>query len=156
MHFVSFKIGERNYALSLENVESVHRMVALIPLPEAPDWMAGLVDFHGQVVPAIDVRQRLGRNGRKPRIDDRLLIVNDNARKLALIVEEASEILEVSEDLLQAPDTLSKSIPISSVIRKGEHLVLVIDPARLLPAGTADAVAGIRHETVSNPSRPES
>ncbi len=155
MHFVSFKIGERNYALSLENVESVHRMVALTPLPEAPGWMAGLVDFHGQAVPAIDVRQRLGRKGRKPRIDDRLLIVNDDARKMALIVEEASEILEVSEDLMQAPDTLSRSRPITSVIRKEERLILVLDPARLLPAEDADAMAGILPETVSAPSRLE-
>ena len=95
-YFISFKISKQIYALPLENVENVHRMVAIKQLPAAPPWVAGVINLHGQVIAAIDLRRRLGQQASKARLADRILIVNDQVHRMALIVEEASEVMEVA------------------------------------------------------------
>ena len=133
-HFVSFRLGVQIYALPLGNVESVLRMVALTPLPEAPSWIAGAVNLHGSVVPALDLRQRLAGEIRKPRPDDYLLVVKEVERLVALMVDEVTGIVEVPTHQVESPSgPLARSRPLAGVIRHEEALILVLDPGRLVP-----------------------
>lgn len=133
-HFVSFRLGTQLYALPLGDVESAVRMVALTPLPEAPSWVAGAVNFHGSVVPALDLRKRLGGETRKPRPDDYLLLVKGFERAVALIVDEVTEIVEVPARQVESPSgPLARSRSLAGMIRREEELILILDPGRLVP-----------------------
>ena len=57
---VSFVIVEQQYALPLSVVERVLPMVAMSPLPQAPPIALGVINLHGQVIPVLDIRRRLG------------------------------------------------------------------------------------------------
>ncbi len=133
-YFVCFRVDDRLYALSLEHVERTLRMVALTPLPETPPWVGGVINLQGQVVPAIDLRARFGALSREPRPDDRLLVVWASQRRVALMVDEVSEVLKPSAGEVQPPDgPLARSKPLAAVIRRREEVVLVLDPESLLP-----------------------
>jgi len=134
VHFVSFHLSAQLYALPLGNVESVLRMVALTPLPEAPSWVAGAVNLHGSVVPALDLRQRLGGESREPRSDDYLLVVKGLERPIALMVDEVTEVIEMPAQEIEPPSgPLARSRPLAGVIRRNDDLILILDPARLAP-----------------------
>jgi len=75
VHLVSFRLGRQLYALPLDHVERALRMVVVIPVPEAPTWVLGVIDLHGRVVPVVDLRQRFGQPPKEPDLDDRLLVV---------------------------------------------------------------------------------
>ena len=167
LHFVSFKIDGQGYALPLESVESVLRMVAITPLHEAPAWVAGVINLQGKVIPVIDLRQRLGRQSREYHIGDRLLVVGDQVHKMAIMVDEATEVMEVPVHLVQKPDTLHRAKPFASVIQREEDLILVLDIVRMLMPEGDDADFGMRLETIPaqadkgseiiqpNPDKPE-
>ncbi len=57
---VSFVIVEQQYALPLSVVERVLPMVAVSPLPHAPSIALGVINLHGQIIPVLDIRRRLG------------------------------------------------------------------------------------------------
>ncbi len=57
---VAFLIEGQQYGLSLPAVERVLPMVAVAPLPQAPAVALGVINIHGQVVPALDIRRRFG------------------------------------------------------------------------------------------------
>ena len=137
-HFVTFGVDGRAYALPLDQVGRALRMVALIPVPEAPPWIAGLMNLQGQVVPVLDIRKRFGRPSRDPRLDDRLLVVQRRAGTYALMVDEVKDVLAYLLSEMEAPaGALAGACPLQGVIRHREDLILVLDPARLEP-GTMD------------------
>ncbi len=133
-HFVGFRLDEHLYALPLDHVERALRMVAITPVPQATPWVPGVIDLYGQVVPVVNLRQLFGQTSREPHPNDRLLIVQAQERTMALMVDEVTEVLEVPGHQVEpSPDPMPRSRPLSAVIRRDEGLILVLDPAHLLP-----------------------
>jgi purine-binding chemotaxis protein CheW len=114
-------------------------MVAITPVPEAPSWLVGVINLHGRVIPVLDLRRRFGLSPREPHPDDRLLIVRTRERTMAIIVDEATDVLQVPAQQLESPpDPASRSWPLAAVIQRNGDLVLVLDAARLLPLEEED------------------
>ena len=132
--FVGFRLDRQCYALPLDHVERALRMVAVTPVPEAPPWVAGVINLHGRVIPMLDLRQRFGQPSREPHPDDRLLVVQTLERTMALMVDEVTEVLEVlAHQVEPSYGFLPDSRPVAAVIRRDEDLILVLDAAGLVP-----------------------
>jgi purine-binding chemotaxis protein CheW len=151
---IAFRLDRQLYALPLRNVECALHMVAIAPVPEAPPWVPGVINLHGQVVPVVDLRQRFGRPGREPDLSDRLLVIQALGQTAVLWVDEVTEVLEVpSAQMEPPPQPLSRSRPLAGIVRRGEELILVLDASRLLPPEEAvetvsqDVEAGEREGT---------
>jgi purine-binding chemotaxis protein CheW len=154
IRLVVFRLDRQLYALPLKNVERALHMVAIAPVPEAPPWVPGVISLHGQVVPVVDLRQRFGRPGREPDLNDRLLVVQALGQTAVLWVDEVTEVLEVpSAQVEPPPQPLSRSRPLAGIVRRDEELILVLDASRLLPpeeavgAASQDVEAGEREGT---------
>jgi purine-binding chemotaxis protein CheW len=134
--YVTFSFAHQSYALPLDKVERVVRMVAIAPVPEAPPWFSGVIDLHGSVVPVLDLRQRFGHPGSQGNPDDRLVIIRLESGTLALVADEVTEVLDVpAQQLEKPPKALAGSRPLAAVIRCDDGLTLVLDAEHLLPAG---------------------
>lgn len=132
--YVVFCVDQQRYALPLEHVKRALRMVALTPVPDAPVWVNGVINMAGQVIPVIDLRQRLGHPQREPEIEDRLLVVQIQAQTVALVVDEVLQVLELAlHQAAPPPPALALSRPLVATIQQAEGLILVLDAARLLP-----------------------
>lgn len=133
-HLVSFRLDGQLYALPLDNVEHVLRMVAITPVPESSPWVAGVINLHGLVIPVVDLRQRFGRPPKELHPDDCLLVVRAQEQTLALAVDEVTEILKVSALQVEpSSELLFGSQPVAAVIRRGKDLILVLVATQLLP-----------------------
>ncbi len=131
-HFLAFRIGDRKLAFPLEKVERVIRMAALIPVPEAPEWIAGLLNLHGRVMPVISLRKRLGLSHTEAHPDYRILIMQTQNRKLGVMAEIVEEVVAVSEDRLSKPEGKLKESPLlNAVIRKNDEVYLVLEADEL-------------------------
>ncbi|GAB4431857.1 MAG: hypothetical protein Kow0031_13140 [Anaerolineae bacterium] len=105
-------------------------MVALTPLPDAPAWVSGVFNLHGDVIRAISLRQRLGLPPQEIRLSDRLLLVNGEAAPFALIVDQITEVMAVDPGQLRPALDGSLEL-VDAVIEQPEKLVLVLNPTRL-------------------------
>ena len=133
-HFLAFKVAEQRFAIPLQQVERVLRMVALIPVPEAPDVIAGLINIHGKVIPVINLRARLGLVSRCTDINDRILLIKTGDRNLGLIVENVEDVMSVTEDQIETPrGSLIKSPLLQCLIRKADDIYLVLSAEKLDP-----------------------
>lgn len=132
--FVSFRLGREAFALPLERVERALRMVAPVRLPQAPPWLMGVINMHGQVLPVLDLGQRFGREARQPHPDQRLLVVTHEPRNLALLVDGVEQVLDARVDQLEPPSGhLAGSRMLAGVLQHKGELVLVLNPDRLAP-----------------------
>ncbi|MFZ1404781.1 MAG: chemotaxis protein CheW, partial [Anaerolineae bacterium] len=84
VQLVVFEVGQRAYALRVEQVIEVLRMVAIAPLPDTPPWLAGMLNFRGQVIPVMDLRTRLGAPRPQPDLNTPIMVVTTGERMAGL------------------------------------------------------------------------
>lgn len=125
---VVFSLEGQRYGLPLAATQRVLPMVAVSPLPSSPDVVLGAINFHGDVIPVLDVRCRLGL----PSVDygpaARLLIARAMRRIVALPVDEVSGVAEVPAESVVAPDAVLPGIGrVSGIAALADGLLLIHD-----------------------------
>ncbi|MBE0595675.1 MAG: chemotaxis protein CheW [Desulfuromonadales bacterium] len=126
--YLSFTIEQRRYGVLLEAVRRVERMVEVAPLPDAPSVIAGVIDFHGEMLPVFDLRRRFGLPLRPSLLTDHLLIATARGRTVALAIDTAEEVREVSA---AGREAVSSEVVRATTGLEGEPLFL-LDFDRLL------------------------
>lgn len=91
---VVFALDGHRFALRLGSVQRIVRAVAVTPLPGAPCVVLGVIDVEGTVVPVLDVRRRFRGAGREVRPSDQFLIAATSRRIVALVIDEAQDVIE--------------------------------------------------------------
>lgn len=101
MKALVFSIGPDRYGLPLRAVARVLPVLALKLLPGAPDFVAGLMDLHGQPVPVLDISRLAGLTAEQIWLDSRIVLidypVDGGSRQLGLLVEHVIGIQDVPE-----------------------------------------------------------
>lgn len=136
---VVFEIAGRRFGLPLEHVVEVHRMVAVAPLPPAPDVVEGVIDRRGTIVPVLDVRSRFGLPTRAPRPDQQLIVGRAGDRMVAMRVDATLGVRVMSADEV---DTAAIDLPgvrhVAGVTRDDDGIVVVHDLPAFLSWEEAD------------------
>jgi purine-binding chemotaxis protein CheW len=106
----------------------VIRMAALVPLPEAPQWISGLLNLHGNVIPVIDLRKKLELPLKETHPDHRIVVIQSDNRKLGVIAEMVEDVILIPEEHIKQPQgTLRKSRLLQSLIQKDDIVYLVLE-----------------------------
>jgi purine-binding chemotaxis protein CheW len=130
---VIFTLDDQRYALSLPVVGRVVRIVAITPLPNAPDIILGVVNFQGQVIPVINVRRRFCLPEREIAISDQLLVAHTARRPVALVVDAVLDIIACeAQSLIAAENILPKIEYVEGVVKLEDGLILIHDLDKFL------------------------
>ena len=132
VQLLTFKLDEQDYALDTASVVQVLRMVALTRPPRAPDYIEGVFNLHGKVIPAIDTRKRCGLAHKAHDLNTQLLVARANDRTVALTVDQVSEVLTVPESDVEVVGDVGSGMKfLLGVAKVGERLILIVDPVSL-------------------------
>jgi purine-binding chemotaxis protein CheW len=130
---LTFKLDDQEYALPMANVVQVVRIVAITPMPEAPDIVKGVINIRGKVIPVIDTRRRFGLPARPYDLNTQLLIARNEGYMMALIVDVVSEVLTIPASSIEPPSEIGPQLErLSAVGRLGDRLLLVLDLDKIL------------------------
>lgn len=133
LQLMVFRLAGQRYGLAAADVLEVQRMVAVVPLPGAPDIVEGVIDLRGSLVPVVDVRQRFDLAPKPIETADHLVVAHAGPRKVALRVDAVLGLVDVADDAL---DTAVAELPgvehVEGVAHDDEGLILVHDLARFL------------------------
>jgi purine-binding chemotaxis protein CheW len=136
--FVVLKAGARPVAIEIERVLEMLRMVALVPLDDAPEWVAGVLNLRGRVIPVVDLRARLRLHAGPIGLDSAICIVDSGERSVGLIADEAVGVAAVGSEALSAPEGIEGiEHPVKLVAQVAEGLLPVLDVDRICD-GTHD------------------
>lgn len=127
------QVAELRVGWPIGVVDEVLRMVAVDELPGAPVVIAGVVDLRGRILPVLDLRRRLGRAGRPPTLDDRLVSVVAGDAKMLVKVDVVHGLRLVEEATVQPlTGDLAASPHLSGVLQAPEGMLFVQDPDSFL------------------------
>ena len=104
--FVAFTIGEQNYCVDIMSVREIRAWTGATPLPNTADYVRGVINLRGSIVPIVDLRTRFGLGETEPTTSHVVVIVAIEERLNGLLVDSVSDILSVSaDDIAAIPDT---------------------------------------------------
>jgi purine-binding chemotaxis protein CheW len=93
--FVAFKIQQKRFAIEIGHVREIIRYQKASPLPKVPEFLDGVIDLRGEIIPIIDLRKRFGADV-KYELKTRILIVRSKGKTVGLVADEASEVISVN------------------------------------------------------------
>lgn len=136
--YVTFKSGNESYGLKIEYVNEIIGFQDITEIPESEDYIKGLINLRGKIIPVIDVRLRFRQEPFE--YDDRTCIIVLNVRDLVvgLIVEKIAEVVEITEGNILKSPTIGKAEKSQSnkyvyaIGKVGDEVKLLLDPDRLL------------------------
>src|SRR5262249_58999845 len=103
---VLFHVGDAEYAVSAADVVQMESYAGATPVPGVPDWVAGLMQIRGRVVPVVDLRRRFGLPAEAPALGARIIVLGAGSRVIGLLVDSAREVTRIEPDKVSPPPAL--------------------------------------------------
>ena len=134
MQLVSFHVGGEEFGLDILRVQEIIRIQQLTRVPNSPDFVDGVINLRGKVIPVIALRKRIGLEDRPHDKQTRIVVVEVNGTVLGFIVDSVSEVLRVPADTVEPPPRLGKIEReyVSGVGKLDNRLLILLDVDRLM------------------------
>lgn len=132
---VSFKLGDEEYGLNIMKVQEIILIGQITQMPQAPDYVRGLINLRGHVIPIIDLRKRFGLPDIEKNERQRIIVVNVGRRTIGVVVDEVDQVLRVKAEDIEPPPTSIKGINhdfICGLAKLEAKLVILLDVESLL------------------------
>lgn len=130
---VVFTLDEQRYALRLETVERIVRLVEVTPLPKAPEIILGVVNVQGRVLPVANLRKRFRLPEREAELRDQMILARTSRRSVALVVDAVGGVVErKKEDVIPAESIVPGTEYVDGVVKLTDGLILIHDLDRFL------------------------
>ena len=155
LHIVGFKVGRETYGVPIKSLHEIVRVPEITAVPDAPDYLEGVINLRGKIVSVMDLRKRFGEKETKLRRQNRILVVEHAGRLAGLIVDSASEVLKIPADAVEAPPAVFQEGGLNCVTglgKVGGRLVVLLDISKLLaPASLQVKSEASDNKTAANP-----
>ena len=131
---VVFELAGENYGLDIAAVDGIIKLQDITAVPHAPDFVEGVTNLRGTVLPVIDLRRRFGLPEADSTTDTRIVVVDVDGTKVGMVVDAVTEVLRVAADTFEQPSPLvtTTSAFITGIARVDERLVILVDLAKVL------------------------
>jgi purine-binding chemotaxis protein CheW len=135
LHIVGFKVGRETYGVPITSLHEIVRVPEITAVPDAPDYLEGVINLRGKIVSVMDLRKRFGEKTAALKKHNRILVVEHAGRLAGLIVDSASEVLKIPGDAVEAPPAMFQEGGLNCVTGLGKvagRLVVLLDMSKLL------------------------
>lgn len=135
--YMTFKAGSEYYGLKIQYVNEIIQFQAVTMVPETEDYIKGLINLRGKIIPVIDVRLRFGQESFEYNERTCIIVLIVNSMTVGLIVENIAEVVEIREQDILPPPTVGKGDKLQGkyiygIGKVGETVKLLLDPDKLL------------------------
>jgi purine-binding chemotaxis protein CheW len=149
---VSFKLGSEEYGVDIAQVQEINRMVAVTHVPRAPQFMEGVINLRGQLIPIIDLRTRFGMPRAEHTKSTRIVVTEIGAKRVGMVVDSVSEVLRLPTDQIEeAPEMITgvDTEYIRGVGKIEDRLIILLDLAKIISGSERRELESTEVETAA-------
>lgn len=135
LQLVSFKIGNEEFGVNILKVQEIIRMIEITQMPNSPEFVDGVINLRGRVIPVISLRKKLGLQRIEHDRNSRTIVVEICGRTVGFIVDSVSEVLRIPVNITEAPPAIAAGINsdyITSIARLEDRLLILLDLEKAL------------------------
>ena len=136
LELLSFYVGDHEYSVDIMSVREIRGWTKTTSLPHSPDFVRGVINLRGTVLPVVDLALRLGLEAQDPHERNVIVVVDLDNRTLGLRVDAVSDILSIPASALQPPPQISAetaSTYLRALTIVDERMVRVLDLEAVMP-----------------------
>ena len=135
--YVTFKSGNEYFGLKIQYVNEIIGYQEITAIPESEEYIKGLINLRGKIIPVIDVRLRFKQDPFEYTDRTCIIVINVNQLVVGLIVEKIAEVVEIQEENILPAPTIGKADKsqnkyVYGIGKVGDQVKLLLDPDRLL------------------------
>lgn len=99
--FIAFRVGEQEFCVEITSTREIRGWSQATRLPHSPDYIVGVINLRGTILPIMDLSARLGMGSSKPSERHVIIVVHVRDKTIGLLVDSVSDILDVGPDHLR-------------------------------------------------------
>ncbi len=150
---VVFQLAGEYYAVDIHQVREIIRVPDITRVPRTPDFVEGVINLRGNVIPIIDLRKRFGLRASDANDETRIVVVELEDKTLGAIVDAVTEVLRIDGRAIEPPSPYIVNVDtqyITGIARLDERLIILLDVGRVLSAGEREALMRFEEESAVN------
>ncbi len=134
LHIVGFQVGRETYGVTITSLQEIVRVPEITAVPDAPDYMEGVINLRGKIVSVIDLRKRFGDKAITSSRRNRILVIEHQGRLCGLIVDSASEVLKIpASDVEPSAEVFHEGLnSVTGLAKHQGRLIVLLDMDKLL------------------------
>ncbi len=112
--YLTFKLGEEEYGLEILKVQEIIKTMDITAVPRTPDFVRGVINLRGKVIPVVDIRQRFGMQTVADTEKTCIIVVQvvkeDASVTMGIVVDEVSEVLDIADQDIEPPPEMGANV----------------------------------------------
>src|ERR1039458_2670081 len=133
---ISFRIGAQEFCVDIMAVREIRGWTSATPIPHSPNYVRGVINLRGAVLPIVDLAARLGFGVTEQTARSVIIVAHIGGRTVGLLVDAVSDILTVSDDVIQpTPDVTCDTVKafVKGILAVDDRLISLVSLDRVLP-----------------------
>lgn len=147
LHLVGFRIGRETFGVPINLVHEIVRVPEITSVPDAPDYVEGVINLRGKIVSIIDLRKRFAEREIMRHKKNRILVAELEGKMVGLIVDAASEVLKIPRSEIEAPPNVFEENEVHYVTGVGKlngRLIILVDLTKILERGELRRIGDVK------------
>ncbi len=132
--YLTFQLGKEVFGLDVSNVREILEFATVTKVPKTPDYMRGVINLRGSVVPVLDMRLKFGLTQTEKTIDTCIIVVEvsfeDEHTIIGTLVDSVQEVSELSPEQIEPPPRIGTQLKtefIKGMGKKDDHFIIILD-----------------------------
>jgi len=129
-NFILFELNNTTYAVKSLMVKQMEMLDQITPVPNAPEYIDGIVFSRGQVIPVLNLRKRFGFGVIPYNLSTRLIVIQNKDRSVGLVVDSAREFVSLKTETIQPPPEYISGLSgkyLDGIATLDKRILLILD-----------------------------
>lgn len=128
--YIIFKLNGQSFGVEVQQVISIEKYQSLTMVPGTVDFIKGIMPLRGEITPVLDLKERLSMKQTDITEDHRILIIHMDEIQLGLIVDDATEVIDIDSSMIEPPTSIIRGVDqeyISGIANNDHKLLILLD-----------------------------
>lgn len=133
--YLTFVLGKEEYGLEILRVKEIIGLMSITTVPKMPDYIRGVINLRGRVIPVMDLRLKFGMTEIKDTVETCIIVVDLGESLMGVVVDKVSLVLDIHESDIDPAPSFGESLDTSFILGMGKSenkVVLLLDIAHVI------------------------
>jgi len=137
IQLVGFRLDNEDYAIAITKIQEIILIKPITRIPQVPDFIEGLINLRGSVIPIVNLRKRFGLLPRELDDETRIIVVNVHDKTVGCIVDAVTQVMRINRDQIQPPPLGVLAVNhqyLAGLAKLDDRLMIILDIEKLFEA----------------------
>jgi len=154
--YLTFRLADEEYGLEILKVREIMGMMAITAVPRTPEFVRGVINLRGNVIPVIDLRLKFGMETIEQTEETCIIVVDVEGMEMGIVVDRVSEVLDISSEEIQDAPSFGVSVDTDFILGIGkanDRVTILLNISKVLTGADVSAVAAAAGEPSTEDSK---